>query len=202
MHLVVRQTLNYHSVVSFPHQCSSGLQQGCTESFHDHLCSSNLNSLILKHVFSYHLKKRNRHIFFLRRENASVKICQRTGHHKATIMWILVATHHLPVGTVLAPNRSLGRPRKVTAKTDSLMTRKVLWNSVITSTKLTKTYFHALKDVSHWTMHCRPKKELCLPSHAMMNPLLMAHMKQKPIQYVKKHEAWMEEDWCNILFSD
>lgn len=131
------------------------------------------------------------------------KIASRTGRHFATIKRLNAAARSAPDCEIPLRKHGSGRPRKTSADTDELLRKEVLKNPKITAGQLKKMHPQLLRDVSQRTIQHRLTKQLKMPTRVpAKKPLLTPAMMKKRLAFARQYEAWTEDDWKKVMWSD
>ena len=127
-------------------------------------------------------------------------ISQKIGCSKTAVHQAIVKFKNL--GTFRDLKRS-GRPRKTTPRDDHVIRRIAVRSPTSSCRKIRGELLSKGVSIHISTISRRLVKEFNLKSHKpARKPRLTAAMKIKRLQFAKKHEAWNEEQWAKVFFSD
>lgn len=139
-------------------------------------------------------------IVALHKENLSNRaIASRVCCDRRTVDRILL---RYETGESLTPRQKSGRPRKTTARDNSIMVRMVLRDRRITAASIRAEMHHRNVNVSARTVRRRLLKAGFTARRPIRKPYLTNKMKKKRLEWAKAHRYWTVQQWKNVLWSD
>jgi transposase len=152
----------------------------------------------------YLSKEEKARILAYREEGVFIKeIAKRLGRSKSTINKLISEVKDFPTNYIPCHKPIMGRPRKTSRQSDTLLKFEVQKDPYLTSTELKKLHPILLQNVSARTVRHKLLHELGIPSRkAAKKPLLTKPMKLKRVKFAKQYKDWTKEMWNSVMFSD